>query len=99
MSRTDHIVLLVSYNEWMNAKLYDAARSLPRDDLVADRRAFFGSILGTLNHLVVGDSIWLKRFATHPTAYPALAPLQTIPSPTSLKSPTRTGSIGLCQRV
>ena len=84
MSRTDQIVLLGAYNEWMNTKLYDAARSLPHDELVADRSAFFGSILGTLNHLVVGDTIWLKRFAAHPTAHSALASLQTVPSPASL---------------
>ena len=84
MSRTDHIYLMAAYNEWMNAKLYDAAKSLPSEELIADRKAFFGSILGTLNHLVVGDTIWLKRFATHPANYSALDPIRNLPTPTSL---------------
>ncbi len=84
MSRTEHIRLMAEYNEWMNAKLYQAAMSLPGEDLAADRKAFFGSILGTLNHLVVADTIWLKRFATHPANYSALDPVRNLPSPTSL---------------
>jgi uncharacterized damage-inducible protein DinB len=84
MSRNAHICLMASYNEWMNARLYEAVRGLPGDELVANRKAFFGSILGTLNHLVVGDTIWLKRFATHPANYPALEPIRNLPAPTCL---------------
>lgn len=62
-----HLALLADYNQWMNRKLYDAAATLPPADLVADRGAFFKSILGTLNHLVVADTIWLKRFRAHPS--------------------------------
>jgi len=36
----------------MNAKVYDAAAKLTAQDLAADRGAFFGSIIGTLNHIV-----------------------------------------------
>lgn len=68
----------------MNAKLYEAAMTLPSEEHIADRKAFFGSILGTLNHLVVGDTIWLKRFATHPANYSALELVRNLPSPTSL---------------
>lgn len=53
------IVLLARYNVWMNAKLYDAAVTLPPAALALDRGAFFGSLIGTLNHLVVADTIWL----------------------------------------
>lgn len=84
MRRIDHIRLMAEYNEWMNAKLYDAAKSLPAKELVADRKAFFRSILGTLNHLAVADTIWLKRFATHPAGYPALEPVKSFPNPASL---------------
>ena len=84
MSRSDHICLMAEYNEWMNTKLYEAASSLPGEELIADRKAFFGSILGTLNHLVVGDTLWLKRFATHPADFPALAMIRNLPTPTSL---------------
>lgn len=71
--------LLAAYNQWMNVRLYDAAATLPHEELIADRGAFFKSILGTLNHLAVADTIWLKRFALHPTAPTVLAQLQDTP--------------------
>ncbi|WP_095100723.1 DinB family protein [Pseudomonas sp. Irchel 3A5] len=72
MTRLDHLQLMARYSLWMNDKLYFAAASLPTEALSADRNAFFGSILGTLNHLLVADTIWLKRFARHPAGFPAL---------------------------
>ena len=48
VSRTSHICLMAAYNEWMNRKLYEAASKLSYEELIADRKAFFGSILGTL---------------------------------------------------
>jgi len=79
-----HIVLLASYNEGMNTKLFEAASKLSAQELAHDRKAFFGSILGTLNHLIVADTIWLKRFATHPTAFAALDPVRELPILSSL---------------
>ncbi len=84
MNRTSHICLMANYNEWMNAKIYEAARSLSDEELSVDRKAFFGSILGTLNHVVAGDTVWLNRFAKHPANYLALAPIQQLPAPKSL---------------
>ena len=85
MNRIEHIVLMANYNQWMNRKLYDAASTLTDAELAADRQAFFGSILGTLNHLALGDTVWLKRFAQHPAGFSALAPLSAIATPTDLK--------------
>lgn len=76
--------LLARYNQWMNDKLYDCARQLSNDDLHKDMGAFFGSVLGTLNHLVVADIIWMKRFADHPAHFLALAPLSQIERPDTL---------------
>lgn len=84
MTTCSHIVLMASYNEWMNAKLYEAAGKLSPQELAADRKAFFGSILGTLNHIVVGDTAWLKRFATHPAGYRSLDSVRRLPAPVSL---------------
>jgi uncharacterized damage-inducible protein DinB len=95
MNRIEHIHLMASYNQWMNTRLYDAALTLPDESLMADRQAFFGSILGTLNHLVMADTIWLKRFATHPANYPALEPVRKLPAPTGLYSPTCSDAQGL----
>lgn len=84
MDTLAHIRLLASYNSWMNAKVYDAAGKLPAQELAADRKAFFGSIIGTLNHIVVADTIWLQRFATHPARHPELDVLRAAPMPTAL---------------
>jgi uncharacterized damage-inducible protein DinB len=84
VSRASHVCLMASYNAWMNAKVYEAAASLPAQVLAADKKAFFGSILGTLNHIAVADTIWLKRFASHPAGYAALAPLASLPAAASL---------------
>ncbi len=84
MSQKEHFELLATYNQWMNAKIYEAAERLPAADLVKDRGAFFGSILGTLNHILVADMIWLKRFATHPACQHTLQAVADLPDPTSL---------------
>lgn len=51
-----------AYNRWSNERLYHVAASLPDTDYRADGGAFFSSIHGTLNHLLVTDRIWMKRF-------------------------------------
>ena len=84
MAALAHVRLLAAYNAWMNAKIYDAAAKLPVQELAIDRGAFFKSIIGTLNHLVVADTIWLKRFAMHPARHAALEPLRKSAMPASL---------------
>lgn len=84
MDRIEHVRLLSSYNASMNRSMYQAARQLPAARLAADRKAFFGSLLGTLNHLVNADLIWLKRFAGHPAAYPQLDAVRALQAPASL---------------
>jgi uncharacterized damage-inducible protein DinB len=84
MSRLSHVRLMASYNATMNRNVYQAARALPAQALAADRKAFFGSILGTLNHLVNGDTIWLKRFAAHRACFPLLDPIRALANPASL---------------
>lgn len=85
VNRIEHIALMAHYNQWMNRKLYDAAYTLSDAELSMDRQAFFGSILGTLNHVALGDTVWLKRFALHPAGYTALAPLEAIAAPLDLR--------------
>ena len=85
MSLKNHLELLSIYNQWMNSKNYESASLLSATDLAKDRAAFFGSILGTLNHIVVADTIWLKRFATHPSCMSSLQEVANLPNPTSLR--------------
>jgi len=53
---------LARYNSWMNDKLYGLAAALSDEERKRDRGAFFKSIHGTFNHLLVADRIWLARF-------------------------------------
>jgi uncharacterized damage-inducible protein DinB len=53
---------LARYNAWANRRLYEACAGLSAADYTAKRPAFFGSIHGTLNHILVADRIWLARF-------------------------------------
>jgi uncharacterized damage-inducible protein DinB len=76
--------LMADYNAWMNQQIYQSAGQLSLDQLTQDRRAFFGSILGTLNHLVVADMIWLKRFASYPRFQQVLAHIYAYPQPLTL---------------
>jgi uncharacterized damage-inducible protein DinB len=54
--------MFARYNAWCNERLYDAAATVPDAEYRADRGAFFKSLHGTLNHLLVGDRIWMRRF-------------------------------------
>lgn len=80
----DHFRLLAAYNAAINEQFYRAAAALPAEQLHAERGAFFGSIFGTLHHIVVGDRIWLRRFAGHPACFPALKPILALPAVTTL---------------
>jgi uncharacterized damage-inducible protein DinB len=82
--RSAHIRLMAQYNAWMNRRLYETCAALPEPALALDRQAYFGSILGTLNHIVNGDTIWMQRFATHPAWREVLAPIAGLSSPYSL---------------
>jgi uncharacterized damage-inducible protein DinB len=53
---------MARYNLWQNKQLMPVLKGMSVDDLMLDRGAFFGSILGTLNHLLWGDRLWMNRF-------------------------------------
>ncbi len=57
---------MAAYNRWMNEKLYSICAELSDDERKAETGAFFGSIHGTLNHLLLGDKIWMGRFTGTP---------------------------------
>jgi uncharacterized damage-inducible protein DinB len=62
MHMKDHFTMFAGYNRWANRRLYRAAAAVPDAEYRAPRDAFFGSLHGTLNHLVVADRIWMRRF-------------------------------------
>jgi len=55
-----------SYNRWMNERLYDVCARLTDGQRKKNCGAFFKSLHGTLNHLLLGDKIWLGRFLGGP---------------------------------
>jgi uncharacterized damage-inducible protein DinB len=62
-SLTDHFRMLARYNSLANRRLYDACARLSDAERKRPRAAFFKSIHGTLNHILIGDRIWLTRFS------------------------------------
>ena len=56
-----HFVKMAGYNAWANTRLYAEAHSLPDESYRKNVGAFFGSLHGTLNHLLVTDRIWMRR--------------------------------------
>jgi uncharacterized damage-inducible protein DinB len=61
-----HLRRMARYNQWANGRLYAACAQLPAEEYHKPRAAFFGSIHGTLNHLLVGDRVWLARIEDRP---------------------------------
>lgn len=70
-----HFMMFAAYNQWANGRIYDAAAELTDEEFNRPTGAVFGSMMGTLNHLLAGDRIWLKRFTGEgdaPTALDAI---------------------------
>ncbi len=57
-----HFRMFAAYNAWANSVLYSAVANLADEDYRLDRGAAFKSVHGTLNHILVADRIWMKRF-------------------------------------
>jgi uncharacterized damage-inducible protein DinB len=66
MITPEYVRTMADYNCWQNQNLYGAASTLTDQQRKEPRSAFFGSIHGTLNHLLWGDQIWMSRFAGTP---------------------------------
>jgi uncharacterized damage-inducible protein DinB len=64
---------MAQYNRWMNERLYEFCERLSDIERKRDVGAFFKSIHGTLNHLLLGDKIWLGRFLGEPFRVTSLA--------------------------
>ncbi|MEM8632195.1 MAG: DinB family protein [Pseudomonadota bacterium] len=62
MISADYCRTMARYGRWQNHRIGREMEGLTAEDLTMDRGAFFGSIFGTLNHLLWGDTIWMSRF-------------------------------------
>lgn len=65
-------VRLAQYNRWFNGQLYDVAGRLSEEERQRDLGAFFGSLHGTLDHILLTDRLWLGRFERSELALPSL---------------------------
>jgi uncharacterized damage-inducible protein DinB len=65
---------LARYNRWMNDKLYERAATLSDEARRRDCGAFFKSIHGTFNHLLLADKVWLARFKGIPAPQGFMGP-------------------------
>jgi len=64
---------MARYNRWMNERLYAFCADIPDAERKRDAGAFFKSIHGTLNHLLLGDRVWMGRFTGPEFRPPSLA--------------------------
>ena len=55
MTTIANFQLLANFNTWANTKIFSACKELDDIEYKKDRKAFFSSIHGTLNHLLVVD--------------------------------------------
>ena len=72
-NRLHHIHLLSRYNRWMNQQLFEVCDRIPDAERKRDMGAFFRSIHGTFNHLLLGDRLWMGRLTDQPFVITSLA--------------------------
>lgn len=75
MDLLDHFRMMARCNRIANERLYARCGQLDSGEYRKQRQGSFGSIHGLLNHLLLGDRIWLARFEGKGHATP---PLSTI---------------------
>src|SRR4051812_9325657 len=73
MIDTEYPRAMARYNRWMNERLYECCAGVPDAERKRDMGAFFKSIHGTLNHLLLADRVWLGRFVGPPFTPKSLA--------------------------
>lgn len=74
MEHLEYFQTLARYNRWMNEKLYAiCAAEMTDQERRQERGAPFKSLHGTLNHLLLGDRLWLGRFKNQPFIAPSLS--------------------------
>jgi uncharacterized damage-inducible protein DinB len=58
----EHVRMLARYNRIANERLYAVCAQLGETEYRRRREGSFGSIHGLLNHILLGDRIWMSRF-------------------------------------
>jgi len=71
-----HFRMLARYNRVANQRLYATCASLGDAEYRKPRAGSLGSIHALLNHILLGDRVWMERFET--TGGTVTPPLKTI---------------------
>jgi len=61
MTQITNFQLLANFNKWANEKILNSCKKLKETEYKKNRKAFFSSIHGTLNHLLVVDRAYIAR--------------------------------------
>ena len=61
-----HFQTMARYNRWMNQEIYECCSGLSDEKRKSEMGAFFKSVHGTLNHLLLADRVWMGRFTGEP---------------------------------
>jgi len=64
MIEKDYVIQMAKYNAWQNKQLKDILQGVSEAELTVDRGAFFGTMFGTLNHILWGDTMWMSRWCS-----------------------------------
>src|SRR5579883_3600400 len=73
MDAAGHFRILARYNTIANQRLYEACSQLDDSEYRQSRKGSFGSIHALLNHILLGDRIWMSRFEGGGRTTPPLA--------------------------
>ncbi|MGH9446805.1 MAG: DinB family protein, partial [Terriglobia bacterium] len=72
MDLLNNFQMLARYNRIANERLFDRCAELDDAEYRKQRQGSFGSIHGLLNHILLGDQIWMARFEEKKRTTPAL---------------------------
>jgi uncharacterized damage-inducible protein DinB len=72
MELQDHFQMLARYNRIANERLFQSCAQLDDAEYRRQRAGSFGSIHALLNHVLLGDQIWMSRFKGSGHTTPAL---------------------------
>lgn len=68
----DYLRMMAQYHRWANGRLVESLASLADEDYFRECGLFFGSIHGTINHLIIAERIWHDRLTRGTTAVQSL---------------------------
>jgi uncharacterized damage-inducible protein DinB len=72
---------MLLYMLWADRLMLKAVREVSPEDLARDAGVSFGSLLGTMVHMLGSQRLWLSRFSGHPIERrPELADFPDLPS-------------------